>query len=139
VLSSPDAVPLEGLRIMIVDDHVDAADSLGLLLELRGATVAVLHDGPSGLARLDDFMPDAIMLDLGMPEMDGFEVARQIRLRPEFREVVLIAQTGWGTQEMREQSQQAGFHHHLVKPGNFEALIALLARIRDRRATDAAS
>jgi CheY-like chemotaxis protein len=117
---------------MIIDDHVDAADSLGILLELRGATVVVLHDGPSGLAQLDEFLPDAILLDLGMPEMDGFEIARQIRSRPEFSQVVLIAQTGWGTDEMRQRSREAGFDHHLVKPGNFEVLVGLLSGVRER-------
>jgi CheY-like chemotaxis protein len=125
-------MPLEGLRIMIIDDHVDAADSLGVLLELRGATVAVLHDGRAGLARLEEFLPDAILLDLGMPEMDGFEIAREIRLRPQFSQVVLVAQTGWGSDEMRQRSREAGFDHHLVKPGNFEVLVGLLSGVRSR-------
>lgn len=121
---------LTSRRILIVDDNRDAADSLGILLRLRGATVEVVHDGPKALAQLETFRPTVVLLDLGMPGMNGFEVAQWIRQQPQCKEVVLIAQTGWGNHEFRRRSREVGFDHHLVKPVEFEGLVRLLADIR---------
>ena len=125
--SSP--VQLSAARILIVDDNVDAASSLGVLLRLRDAEVEVVHDGPSALARMETFHPFVVLLDLGMPGMDGFEVAQRIRHQARFQDVVLVAQTGWGTEEIRRRSHGVGFAHHLVKPVEFESLIALLSQL----------
>jgi CheY-like chemotaxis protein len=89
--------------------------------------VTVVHDGAAALRALDACRPDVVLLDLGMPEMDGYSVARRIRERPEHRDVVLIALTGWGQEEDRRRTRIAGFDHHLTKPADLGALQALLA------------
>ncbi len=115
-------------RLLIVDDKHDAARTLSDLLRTLGATVAVAHSGRSALERLADFDPDAILLDIGMPEMDGYEVARRIRALPDRANTLLIALTGWGQDHDYSQSRAAGFDHHMVKPPNIEKLRELLAR-----------
>ena len=119
--------PLPPLRILIVDDSRDAAESLGMMLRLLGCEVYTAHDGPSGLVALAQHRPDVALLDIGMPGMDGYEVARRARQQPELRGIVLIALTGWGQAEDRVQSDQAGFDHHLVKPVELPVLQALLS------------
>ncbi len=119
--------PLAGRRVLVVDDHRDAADSLALLLRLLGAEAHVARDGPQALEAVGTVRPAVVLLDIGMPGMDGYEVARRVRLRPEWREVVLVALTGWGQEEDRRRSREAGFDHHLVKPVDPPALEALLA------------
>lgn len=118
---------LAGRRILVVDDHRDAADSLALLLRLLGAEAHVARDGPSALAAARAVRPAVVLLDLGMPGMDGYEVARRLRREPGWRDVVLVALTGWGQEEDRRRSREAGFDHHLVKPVDPPALEALLA------------
>jgi len=113
-------------RVLIVDDNRDAADSLGALLRVLGAEVRVVHSGPSALEMLDGFRPEVVFLDIGMPEMDGYEVARRIRGREEWRELRLVALTGWGQERDRRQSKAAGFDHHLIKPADVNALQAVL-------------
>jgi PAS domain S-box-containing protein len=114
-------------RILVVDDHADAAESLAMLLRLAGQDVCVAHDGPAALEAALAFHPDMIFLDIGMPGMDGYEVARQLRQRPDLKEAVLVAVTGYGQNEDRVRSQRAGFDRHLVKPVEPEMLHALLA------------
>ncbi len=113
-------------RILVVDDNRDAAESLGMLLRLLGAEVQIAYNGPEALAALDGFRPDVVLLDIGMPGMDGYEVARQIRERPELHGVMLIALTGWGQEEARRRSRMAGFDYHLIKPADVSALETLL-------------
>jgi PAS domain S-box-containing protein len=120
------------LRLLVVDDNADAADSLAMLLRLHGHRVAVAHDGPTGLARAAAEPPDAALLDLGMPGMDGLELARQFRADPALRGVVLVALTGWGQDADRRRSREAGFDDHLVKPVEPDALRKLLAGVRPR-------
>jgi CheY-like chemotaxis protein len=115
--------------VLVVDDNEDAAKSLGILLEMRGATVLVVHDGISALHELDRFAPAAVLLDLGMPEMDGCEVARRIRQHPRHHVVQLLALTGWGNEDCRRMTAEAGFDHHLVKPVDLHYLVGLLAHI----------
>ncbi|MGH7287549.1 MAG: hybrid sensor histidine kinase/response regulator, partial [Myxococcota bacterium] len=103
---------LAARRILVVDDNRDAASSLGMLLELRGAEVWVVHDGAAALKALATHQPSIVLLDIGMPGMDGHEVARQIRQQPEHRDVTLIALTGWGQEEDRQRSRAAGFDYH---------------------------
>ncbi len=113
-------------RVLVVDDNQDAAASLGMLLTFLGMDVQVAHDGATALSRLESYRPDVVLLDLGMPGMDGIEVARRIREQPDFQHTMLIALTGWGQEEDRSRTQAAGFNHHLVKPADIMALQALL-------------
>jgi PAS domain S-box-containing protein len=123
----PDAL-LAGQRILVVDDNRDAADSLGMLLELDGALVQVVYDGRSALAAARARRPDAVLLDLGMPGMDGYEVARQLRADEALQGLRIVALTGWGQQADRERTRAAGFDHHLTKPVDIQALVQWLAR-----------
>jgi len=116
-------------RVLIVDDNRDAADSLATLLHLLGAEVRVTNDGPDALATLDAFHPAAVFLDLGMPGMDGHEVARRIREREHAHDTVLVALTGWGQEKDRRATRATGFNHHLVKPADITALRSVLASL----------
>jgi CheY-like chemotaxis protein len=117
-------------RVLVVDDNKDAADLLSKLLMRLGAEVSVVNDGPSGLDLMRVVRPSAIFLDLGMPEMDGFEVARRVRRDPQMTGVTLIAVTGWGQEETRRRSLEAGFDQHLVKPVDFNALKTVMATLK---------
>jgi CheY-like chemotaxis protein len=117
------------LRVLVVDDNEDAAKSLGILLEMHGARVLVVHDGLTALKVLPEFVPHAVLLDLGMPEMDGCEVARRIRADATFAMLHLLALTGWGNEDCRRMTAEAGFDHHLVKPVDLGYLVSLLAPI----------
>jgi len=114
-------------RILVVDDNQDAADSLGALLELIGAQVAIAHDGPTALAMIETHRPDIVFLDIGMPQMDGYEVARRMRQLPHSANTLLVALTGWGQEKDRLHSEAAGFDRHLVKPTDLDTLRGLLA------------
>lgn len=114
-------------RILVVDDNVDAARSLSMLLALEGHDVRVAHDGPGALRAAEEFQPDVVLLDIGLPRMDGYQVARRLRERREMEKVVLIALTGYGQDDDRRRSQEAGFNAHLVKPVDLDALRSALA------------
>jgi CheY-like chemotaxis protein len=114
-------------RILVVDDNQDAADTLGALLTALGASVAVVHSGEAALEVFASFNPDTVLLDLGMPGMDGFDVARKIRALEGHPDTLLIALTGWGQDHDYRQSRAAGFDHHLVKPPDIERLRDLLS------------
>jgi PAS domain S-box-containing protein len=116
-------------RILVVDDNRDAAESLGMLLELLGAEVQVAHSGPEALRLLNTYQPAVVLMDIGMPGMDGYEVARRIRQRDDLGQVALVALSGWGQEEDRRRSRRAGFDHHLVKPVDPRALEALLTSL----------
>ncbi len=104
-------------RILVVDDNEDAASSLAtLLIRVYHQDVRIARDGHEALALVEDFRPELVLLDIGMPGMDGYEVARRLRASPEFRDVPLIAVTGWGQEQDRQSSREAGFDRHLVKP-----------------------
>jgi CheY-like chemotaxis protein len=120
------SAPLAPRRVLVVDDNRDAAESLAMLLRMLGAEVKVAYNGPDALAVLADYQPAAVLLDIGMPGMDGHEVARRIRQAPECRDVKLIALTGWGFEDDRRRSHSAGFDHHLIKPADAGALQTLL-------------
>jgi signal transduction histidine kinase/ActR/RegA family two-component response regulator len=120
------AEPFPPQRILIVDDNRDAAETLSILLAELGATVSVAHSGPEALHALDAFEPHAVLLDIGMPGMDGYEVSRQIRSAGEYAHVLLVALTGWGQDDDRERSERAGFNHHLVKPPDIAQLRSIL-------------
>jgi CheY-like chemotaxis protein len=114
-------------RILVVDDSQDQADSLALLLRLRGHEVSIVNDGTKAVATAADFRPEVVLLDIGLPGMDGYEIARRIRRQGEGSSPLLIAITGYGQQEDRRRSAEAGFDHHLVKPPDPEALQRLIA------------
>ena len=114
--------------ILVVDDNKDAVDSLALLLSLVGQTVATASDGIDALTQFEHFGPDVVVLDLGLPGLNGYEVARRVRAMDRGSEVVMVALTGWGQDEDRRRTVAAGFDHHLVKPVDFEALKVLLAQ-----------
>ncbi|MFL5327437.1 MAG: ATP-binding protein [Gemmataceae bacterium] len=116
-------------RILVVDDNVDSADSLAALLKFLGADAETANDGEAALRLFASFRPSIAFLDIGMPGMDGYEVARRVRQRPEGRDVVLIALTGWGQDEDRRRSAEAGFNYHFVKPMEMSALQELIASL----------
>lgn len=121
------AVALPAYRVLVVDDNVDAADTLAILLQMMGQDVQVAHSGASGLALAQDFCPQVVFLDIGMPGMDGYEVCRRLRQQPGTEGAVVIALTGWGQDEDRRRSHDTGFDHHLVKPVEPDTLGELLA------------
>ena len=114
-------------RVLVVDDNVDAAQSLAMLLELLGAETRVVNSGPDALAAIALFAPTAVVLDIGMPGMDGYEVARRIRADTRHDGVTLVAMTGWGQDEDRRRTRAAGFDHHLIKPPDIVALQSVLS------------
>jgi CheY-like chemotaxis protein len=120
--------PLGRMRIAIVEDNADIRDTLGELLALEGHEVFLAGDGPSGLRVILENKPDVALLDLGLPRMDGYELARTVRSSCG-SEVKLVALTGYGRDEDRAKSRQAGFNHHLVKPVEETVLARLLAEI----------
>ena len=113
-------------RILIVDDSRDGGESMTVLLRVLGAEVELVHSGRAALDAVEQFKPDVVLLDIGMPGMDGYEVARRIRANSDHRGVMLIALTGWGQEEDRQRSAAAGFNHHLVKPADIDQLRQLL-------------
>jgi len=127
-VEAEDVVP-SGRRILVVDDNVDAADSLAQLLEMLGNEVHTANDGEAGVEAAAAYRPDLILMDIGMPKLNGYEAARGIRQQPRGRGVVLVALTGWGQEDDRQKSSDAGFDFHLVKPVEFAALMKLLAAL----------
>jgi CheY-like chemotaxis protein len=127
------SVPTAGLRILVVDDNQDSACSMTLLLELQGHEVQVAHAGQIALTMAQDRRPDVVLLDIGMPGMNGYEVAKQLRAQNAFDETLLIAVTGYGRASDVKQTESAGFDHHLVKPIDYEKLESLLAARSKRR------
>jgi len=123
------AGPIGRKRILVVDDNRDAAETLGLVLQGLGAEVHVAHDGKAAIEAFPRFQPSAVVLDIGMPEMDGYEVARRLRDLSPGRPVSLIALTGWGQEDDRSRARDAGFDHHIVKPADLHELQQLLASI----------
>jgi len=115
------------LRILVVDDNEDAADTLAMLLEVSGHEVMVEHSSRRALARALDAKPDVCLLDIGLPDMDGTELARHLRTRPETADAMLVAVTGYGQESDRARTREAGFDHHLVKPIDLDRLQAVLA------------
>ena len=122
-----DRASLSGQRFLVVDDNHDAADSLAMLLQAEGAEVRIAYDGPAALATLDSMRPDVVLMGLGMPGMDGCEVARRIRADQRFRGVRLVALTGWGQESDRLRTRDSGFDHHLTKPVDYAMLRAWLS------------
>jgi CheY-like chemotaxis protein len=125
--------------VLVVDDNRDACDSLQALFEMENCRVATAYDGQQAVLATEHAMPDMIVMDLGMPFMDGYEAARRIRSQPGSQEVLMIAVTGWGQSDARQRTMEAGFDHHLIKPVNFDEIRRLasdrLSRGRQLRRT----
>jgi CheY-like chemotaxis protein len=121
------------LRLLVVDDNVDAAATLGMLLEACGYVVEVEHDSHRALERARQQRPDVALLDIGLPDMDGNELARRLRADPQTGAILLVAVTGYGQEQDRRAAFEAGFDHHLVKPVDMDELAALLAGIESER------
>jgi PAS domain S-box-containing protein len=121
-----------GLRILVVEDNADAAESMALLLRLRGHEAMIAHDGPSALAAAHSFAPQAVLCDIGLPGMNGYEVAARMRQTPGLERALLIALTGYGQEEARSRSKEAGFDHHLVKPVRPAALNKALESLQSK-------
>lgn len=115
-------------KVLVVDDNRDAADSLQALFEMENCNVATAYDGFEAVQAVDQSMPDMIVMDLGMPSMDGYEAARRIRRKPGSQDVLMIALTGWGQSDARQRTIDAGFDHHLIKPVDFDEIRRLAAR-----------
>jgi PAS domain S-box-containing protein len=130
----PDHPNIASMGVLVVDDNRDAAESLAMLLRTTGADVHVAHDGPAALDEFELREPDIVLLDIGMPEMDGYEVARRLREISNPQRVAIVALTGWGQDEDRRRVRDAGFDHHLVKPVELASLQALLISLAASRA-----
>jgi CheY-like chemotaxis protein len=122
------------LRVLIVDDNTDAADSLAMLLRILGHETRTAYDGPKALDVAREFVPDLVFLDIGMPHMNGYEVAQRL-LESGANPPVLAALTGWGQEADRQRAREAGFHRHLVKPASEEQLRTLLQEVAKMRQT----
>jgi len=119
-------------RILVVDDNRDAATSMARMLELLGHQTCLAFDGPEAVEAADKFRPEVVLLDIGLPKLNGYDVARKIREQPWGREIVLIALTGWGQEEDQRRSHEAGFDFHLTKPVSIEKIGQLLAEISNQ-------
>ena len=124
--------PRRSRRILVADDNRDSADSMAMLLRLAGNEVEIAYDGEEALRRADAFRPEVMLVDIGMPQLNGYEVAERLRAEPWGRELVLIAATGWGQEEDRRRTAETGFDAHLVKPVDHDALMQLLGRLPAR-------
>jgi CheY-like chemotaxis protein len=126
--AAPDAAPA-GRRVLVVDDNADGADTLRMALDMLGYEVECAYDGLGALALAERFAPHAVVLDIGLPDIDGYQVAARLRGEPWGRDLTLIAATGWGQDADREAAATAGFDHHMVKPVDFMALDAILKNL----------
>jgi CheY-like chemotaxis protein len=120
------------LRVLVVDDNVDTVFSFSMLLKASGHDVRPAHDGPTAVQAALDYRPDVVFLDIGLPGLNGYEVAKQIRQHPVLKSVVLIALSGYGQDSDRQTSLQAGFNHHLVKPARLAEILQILATVSEQ-------
>ena len=123
VVSRPD----DSVKILVVDDSVDSAEMLAAALSAKGYETRVAHDAPVAMRIAAAFRPSVAFLDIGVPVMDGYELAAHLRERPELNGMKLVALTGYGQESDRRKSREAGFHYHLVKPVDFTAVESVLA------------
>jgi signal transduction histidine kinase/CheY-like chemotaxis protein len=129
-------LPTMARRVLVVDDNVDAAQALAMLLEVCGHETHIAHDGLAALEAAERLRPDVLLLDIGLPKLNGYEACRRIRQCQWGKEMVIIALTGWGQDVDRRRSHESGFDHHIVKPVEHTELIRLLAPARPQRETD---
>jgi CheY-like chemotaxis protein len=140
--TQPGAAPEPGLaptprRVLVADDNVDAAESLCMLLQIAGHEVRCAHDGVESVRVAEQFRPEVVLLDIGMPRLNGYGAARQIRALPDGPSMLLIALTGWGQDEDKRLALDAGFDRHLTKPVEPEALMALVQGLAGDASTTA--
>jgi len=114
-------------RVLVVDDNEDAANSLATLLEVMGYEVRTAYDGPEAIEAADEFQPAVALLDIGLPRLSGYDIARHVRER-RGSDVLLVAITGWGQEDDRRRAREAGFDHHFTKPADFEVLLELIGQ-----------
>ena len=114
-------------RVLVVDDNEDAADSLAMLLTVRGDEVRIAYDGAQAVEAEHDFNPEVVLLDIGLPKLSGYDVARRVR-DARGPDVFIVAITGWGQEEDRQRAREAGFDHHFTKPVDFDVLLDLIDR-----------
>jgi len=117
-------------RVLVVDDKGDSADTLAKLLALSGHETQTAYDGNEAVGAVETFLPDLVLLDIGLPKLNGYEVCRRIRELPGGERIVVVALTGWGQEQDRRKSKEAGFNEHLVKPIEYGELMKLLAECR---------
>jgi DNA-binding response OmpR family regulator len=122
----------KGRRVLVVDDNQDAADSLAMLLGVRGEDVRIAYDGAKALEVEREFKPDVVLLDIGLPALSGYDVAERIREKRRDK-VLIVAITGWGQEKDLRRAEDAGIDHHFTKPVDFEALVALIERASPSR------
>jgi CheY-like chemotaxis protein len=115
-----------GLRVLIVDDHVDTAQALSVLLTRRNCQVCVAHDGPGGILAARELIPEVFLLDLGLPGIDGYEIARTLRSDPEFKNALFVAISGYAQDADHARSLAAGFDHHCAKPVDLPSLLTVI-------------
>ncbi|GAC1308546.1 MAG: hypothetical protein NVSMB14_13170 [Isosphaeraceae bacterium] len=120
--------PRRVARVLVVDDNVDTAQGMGRILKLLGHQVEIAHDGPTAIALAQKHQPEFVLLDIGLPGMDGYQVATRLKAEDWCRKCVIIAVSGYGQEDDRRRAREAGFDHHLVKPVDHESLLGLLAR-----------
>lgn len=126
------AVSATDRRVLVVDDNEDAADSLATLLNVMHYQVRVAYDGPEAIEAADEFAPAVALLDIGLPKLSGYDIARHIR-STRGDDVLLVAITGWGQEEDKRKAREAGFDHHFTKPADFEVLLQLIEQeMKDR-------
>jgi len=131
-LQTSTPIPMSlSLKVLVVDDNVASAKTIGWAIELFGHEPKVITNSAIALDEAQLFLPDIVLLDIGMPGMNGYELCRAMRCLPGLQKTIFIAQTGWGQQEHRQRSREAGFHHHLVKPIDLNVLEKLLANLID--------
>ena len=114
-------------RVLVVDDNRPSAQSLAWVMEMNGYEVVACFDGQTAVQVAHEFHPDVVLLDLGMPVMDGYEVCRQLRQDEQLTDTLVIAQTGWGGEAERRRTAEVGFNHHLTKPVDFSVLFNLIS------------
>jgi CheY-like chemotaxis protein len=128
----PDPVvdrPISARGVLVVDDNHDSANTMAMLLRIGGSETQIASDGKEAVEKAAEFRPDLILLDIGLPKKNGYEACREIRQQPWGKGIVIVALTGWGQEEDRQKSKEAGFNGHLVKPIEHASLVSLLAEL----------
>jgi DNA-binding response OmpR family regulator len=128
------AATVASKKVLVVDDNTDAADSLATLLGVMGYEVRIAYDGPEAIEAADEFQPAVALLDIGLPKLSGYDIARHVREK-QGADVLLVAITGWGQEEDRRRAREAGFDHHFTKPADFDVLLKLIDRELKERST----
>jgi CheY-like chemotaxis protein len=128
--------PSGARRVLIVDDNADSAESMAVLLRFHGHEVRLAYNGQAALEEAHAFRPEVMFLDLDLPKVDGYEVARRLRREPAMRDMTMVAMTGYGQEEDRQRTQEAGFQSHMVKPVDFDKIEELLASLAHHHSPD---